>query len=74
VAPSPNRRASSVNPGALLVLQIHDELLYEVKVKEEDFVKTLIKHEMENALNLSVEMPVKLQRGKSWGTLNEILL
>jgi len=74
VAPSPNRRASSVNPGALLVLQIHDELLYEVKVKEEDFVKRLIKHEMENALNLSVEMPVKLQRGKSWGTLIEISL
>ncbi|KAK3096613.1 hypothetical protein FSP39_001708 [Pinctada imbricata] len=60
--------------GCYLVLQLHDELIYEVT--EEDMLKAahIIKQEMENAMKFSVKMPVKIQVGPSWGKLQEIQL
>ncbi len=57
---------------AYLVLQLHDELLYEVPKKDLQQMAKLIKHEMENALELSVRFPVKMQAGYSWGRLEPI--
>lgn len=54
---------------AYLVLQLHDELLYEVREGEVGQVAGLVRQEMENALELSVRFPVKLKVGHSWGTL-----
>ena len=55
--------------GAYLVLQLHDELLYEVAERNLKEVAEIVKYEMENALELSVKFPVKIKVGRSWGKL-----
>ena len=58
---------------AALVLQLHDELLFEVKEQHVDAVKDIIKSCMENTIPLAVPLPVKISIGKSWGSLKEIV-
>lgn len=62
------RSADSVR-GAFLVLQLHDELLYEVCERDLPRVAEVVQYQMENALQLSVKFPVKMQTGSSWGNL-----
>lgn len=57
--------------GAHLVLQLHDELLYEVNDSDLTVVINLIKHEMETAMTLRVNLPVKVKVGKNWGEMTE---
>ncbi|XP_011500903.1 PREDICTED: DNA polymerase theta-like [Ceratosolen solmsi marchali] len=59
------RRARSAH----LVLQIHDELLYEVSRSDLDKVASIIKESMENAYKLRVPLPVKMKVGTAWGNL-----
>ncbi len=49
-----------------MILQIHDELLFEAPIKEVDDVIRLIKHEMETALELTVPLVVDIKTGKNW--------
>lgn len=49
-----------------MVLQIHDELLFEVPENEIEDAKKLIKHGMENAIELSVPLKVDIGAGKNW--------
>lgn len=49
-----------------MVLQIHDELLCEAPEDEAEIVKDMIRHEMENALPLSVPLKVDIGVGKNW--------
>ena len=55
--------------GAYLVLQLHDELLYEVRERDLPCMAGIVQQEMENALQLSVRFPVKMKVGSSWGNL-----
>lgn len=59
--------------GAFLVLQLHDELLYETNRKDQDIVVAIIKEGMENAYPLSVSTPVKIHVGNNWGMLKNVL-
>ena len=59
---------------ALLVLQLHDELLYEVHESQLVNVARVVQREMENALLLTVKFPIKLKVGKSWGQLQSYSL
>ena len=49
-----------------LILQVHDELILNVKPDEEEKVKALVKEEMENALNLKVPLDVDINEGYTW--------
>ncbi len=49
-----------------LILQVHDELIIEAPLEEEDVVKNILKCEMENAIALSVPLKVDMNTGKSW--------
>ncbi len=51
---------------AKMLLQVHDELVFEVPSDELDAVKVLVKHEMENATQLSVPLVVDLGTGINW--------
>ncbi len=51
---------------AKMLLQVHDELVFEVPPEELDAVKTLVRHEMENATQLSVPLVVDLGTGINW--------
>jgi DNA polymerase-1 len=51
---------------ARMLLQVHDELVFEVPPDEMDSVKTLVKQEMENAAQLSVPLVVDIGSGANW--------
>ena len=53
-----------------LLLQIHDELLFEIYQPEIEKAKTIIKNVMEHSLKLSVPIKVNLQVGNNWAELN----
>ncbi|MGA1842629.1 MAG: DNA polymerase I [bacterium] len=53
-------------PETKLILQIHDELLFEVKEKEVKRASEVIKEEMEGAIRLSVPVKVDINTGRSW--------
>ena len=47
-----------------MLLQIHDELVFEVKEEELELVKIIVKEKMENAFKLSVPLVVDINVGK----------
>ncbi len=49
-----------------MILQVHDELLFEAAFDELDGLKAIVKHEMENAFPLDVPVTVELGTGKNW--------
>jgi DNA polymerase-1 len=49
-----------------MLLQIHDELLFEVPKKEVESIKEITGHEMEGVINLSVPIKVNIATGRSW--------
>ncbi len=51
---------------AWILLQIHDELLFEVPYREIEEAKRIVKREMEGAAKLSVPLLVKIKTGKNW--------
>ena len=49
-----------------MLLQVHDELVFEVPIPERDELMALVKHEMEHAAQLSVPLVVDLGEGANW--------
>ncbi|XP_077922636.1 DNA polymerase theta [Halichoerus grypus] len=57
--------------GGFFILQLHDELLYEVAEEDVVQVAQIVKNEMESAIELSVKLKVKVKIGASWGELKD---
>lgn len=57
-----------------LLLQIHDELIYECNQSDARNVLILIKNCMEKVASLRVPLPVSLKMGKSWANLDPVNL
>ena len=53
-------------PDATMLLQIHDELIFEVARERIASVAALVKREMETAIALSVPLEVTLKTGATW--------
>ncbi len=51
---------------AKMLLQIHDELIFEIAESDVERVASLVKGEMEHAVELSVPLEVTLKVGRSW--------
>jgi DNA polymerase-1 len=49
-----------------MLLQVHDELVFEVPVDELELVKPIIKKAMEGAAKLSVPLDVEMDAGNNW--------
>ena len=49
-----------------IILQIHDELLFEVPENEIEIMENLIKSEMENVVRLSIPLTIELGKGANW--------
>uniref|UniRef100_A0A8C8S5R2 DNA polymerase theta n=1 Tax=Pelusios castaneus TaxID=367368 RepID=A0A8C8S5R2_9SAUR len=69
-----NRGLLHPSSGGFFILQLHDELLYEVAEDSVIQVAQIVKYEMENAIQLSVKLNVKVKIGPSWGDLQELEL
>jgi len=52
-----------------ILLQIHDELLFEVIEKEKEIVTNIIKDSMENIVKIDVPLKVNIAIGQNWGDL-----
>jgi len=64
VRADPALRAAGAD--ALMLLQIHDELIFEVARADLPEVARIVRHEMEHALELSVPVEVTLKAGDNW--------
>ena len=51
---------------AMMLLQIHDELIFELPRAQLERTGALVKHEMEHALTLSVPIEATLKSGRTW--------
>jgi DNA polymerase I-like protein with 3'-5' exonuclease and polymerase domains len=60
----------SLKGGCKLILQVHDELLFECEPGEVEKLAQLVKEKMESALKLSVPVKVDLKVGKNWGEMS----
>lgn len=55
-----------------MILQIHDELLFEVPLRMEQEFTVLMRKAMELHITLRVPLPVRIKRGPSWGRMIDI--
>ena len=49
-----------------MILQVHDELIFDVVSEEIELMKDLIRHHMENAVELSIPLKVEMGVGQNW--------
>ena len=49
-----------------MILQIHDELVFDVHRSELDKIKKVVKNSMENAVTLNIPLKVDIGTGKNW--------
>jgi DNA polymerase-1 len=49
-----------------MILQVHDELVFDVLKTEVEQVKEIVKQEMENAVKFDVPLTVEMNTGENW--------
>lgn len=49
-----------------IIVQVHDELLIETNLNEEEQVKEILKSEMENVIKLDVPLKAEVSEGSNW--------
>ncbi len=49
-----------------MILQVHDELVFEQKLDEREYLQNMVKKEMEGALELKVPIRVDIGEGDNW--------
>ena len=60
------KRFEEENLNSKMILQVHDELNFNVPVDELEIAKKIVIHEMENAYKLSVPLKTDCGSGKNW--------
>lgn len=60
------RRIKKAGLKALLIAQVHDELVFDCPKDEVNILKDLVKEEMESAYSLKVKLTVEVGIGKNW--------
>ncbi len=61
-----HKKLTTENWKSKMLLQVHDELVFDVHNSELESIKPMIKHEMENAFVMSVPLEVEMGLGKDW--------
>ncbi len=65
-----HKRIQKENLKSKMILQVHDELLFEVPNDEVQYMEELVKSEMENVVHLSVPLKVDLKKGQTWADVH----
>ena len=55
-----------------LILQVHDELVFEVPRADVTKVASVVKQEMENAIKLKVPVVVEVKAGPNWAQMEKV--
>ena len=61
-----HKKLTSENWKSKMLLQVHDELVFDVHNSELEKIQPMIKHEMGNAFIMDVPLDVELGMGKNW--------
>ncbi len=61
-----HKKLSAENWKSKMLLQVHDELVFDVHLSELEAIQPMIKHEMENAFVMAVPLEVELGIGENW--------
>ncbi|MEC4003246.1 DNA polymerase I [Flavobacterium sp. SUN052] len=61
-----HKKLTSENWKSKMLLQVHDELVFDVHNSELEKIKPMIKHEMENAFIMDVPLDVEIGVGENW--------
>ncbi|WP_035645313.1 DNA polymerase I [Flavobacterium sp. ASV13] len=61
-----HKKLQDENWKSKMLLQVHDELVFDVHNDELEKIQPMIKHEMENAFKMAVPLEVELGLGKDW--------
>jgi len=61
-----HKKLVSENWKSKMLLQVHDELVFDVHNSELEKIKPMIKHEMENAFKMVVPLEVEIGVGQNW--------
>jgi DNA polymerase-1 len=61
-----NNRMKIKNTVSKMIIQVHDELVFDVFKPELDWINEMVKFEMENAIQLSVPLIVETGYGNNW--------
>jgi DNA polymerase-1 len=61
-----HKKLTDENWKSKMLLQVHDELVFDVHNSELEKIKPMIKYEMENAFSLDVPLTVEIGHGKDW--------
>jgi DNA polymerase I-like protein with 3'-5' exonuclease and polymerase domains len=67
-----NEKLKIKNEKTKMIMQVHDELVFEVPEEELEEVAPMIKEVMETAFPLSVPLIVELKVGKNWGEMKSL--
>lgn len=60
------KKLTTENWKSKMLLQVHDELVFDVHNSEIEKIQPMIKHEMENAFTLAVPLEVEMGMGRNW--------
>jgi len=69
-----DRKLPQTSPKSKLLLQVHDELVFEVPKKDIKTVSKLVKIIMENVYELDVPIIVNIESGVNWGATKPVKL
>ncbi len=61
-----DRKIKETNLRSKMILQVHDELIFDAPTEEIVVLKDMVKYEMESAFELSVPLVVDIGEGKNW--------
>jgi len=49
-----------------MIIQVHDELVFDVLKEEEEIVTNIVKQCMENVYKFNVPLKVEIEKGENW--------
>ncbi len=67
------RKLPGVSPRGKMIMQVHDELVFEVPSNDAAKVAKLVREEMEGAIELKVPVKVEAKQGKNWAEMEAVV-
>ncbi|MCX6006662.1 MAG: DNA polymerase, partial [Chloroflexi bacterium] len=65
-----HRSMQERNMKAMMTMQVHDELVFELPPEELDTLKTMVRDIMPGAMKLAVPLKIDIKVGKNWGEMS----
>ncbi len=61
-----HKTLTDMNLKSKMILQVHDELVFDVAIEELEIIKPIIREKMVNAIQMNVPIEVEIGSGKNW--------